>query len=268
MSKLAENIVRELLDDDEFVNDCKNELNEIMKDKKFDFGDLPEVMSLVVLVAEKYDTFNVDKNDIIEVFRLLIVELLKRLNIIEESNPEINKMLESCLKLLVLKVKTKSLWQKMCKCCKCCKPKKEKKEIKIQQPEETQQDINDKIVKELQDVGEIKIKVNESEVSDVPELTDESEVNEPEVNEPEVNESEVNEPEVNESEVNEPEVNDLSEDMSELNEESSLIIEESEVNEESILSVKESEVNEESKESEVNKESKESEVNEEKLENQ
>ncbi len=209
MSKLSENIVRELLDDDIFVNKCKSELNEIMKDKKFDSGDLPEVMSLIVLVTEKYDTFDIDKNDIVEVFRLLIVELLKRLNLIEESNSEIDKMLESCLKLLVLKVKTKSLWQKI---CKCCKPKKE---IKIQQLEETKQDINNKIVKELQDIGEIEIKVNNvSEVNDLSE--DISELNE---------------------------------------EDSLIIsVEESEVNEESILSVEESAVNEENKETIVNEE--------------
>ena len=147
MNKLSENIVRKLLDDDDFVNKCKNELNEIMKDKKFDSSDLPEVMSLIVLVTEKYDTFDIDKNNIVEVFRLLIIELLKKINLIEETNSEIDKMLESCLKLLVLKVKTNTFWQKI---YKCCKPTKETK--KIEKPEE-----KSKILNKLQDDGEFEI---------------------------------------------------------------------------------------------------------------
>ena len=116
MSELAKNIVKKLLDDDNFIKECKKDLDEIMKDKKFDVGDLPEVISLVTLVTTKYDAFVVDKNNIVEVFRLLIVELLKKLNLLEESNNEIDKMLEACLNLLVLKVKSRSLWSKLRSC--------------------------------------------------------------------------------------------------------------------------------------------------------
>ena len=42
MSNFAEIIVKELLDDEYFVNDCKKELNEIMKDGKFDTNDLSQ----------------------------------------------------------------------------------------------------------------------------------------------------------------------------------------------------------------------------------
>jgi|TARA_B100001093_G_scaffold326332_2_gene311335 hypothetical protein len=129
MSELIEKIVKELLDDNEFVESCKTEIQEIMKDGKFDFKDMPEVIALVVLVYEKYDKLHVEQKDLIEVFRLLIVELLKKLNFMQESNDEINKMLESCLTLLVLQVKTKSFWTTyfgwcFCACCKkskCCK---------------------------------------------------------------------------------------------------------------------------------------------------
>lgn len=126
MSELVTSIVNTLIDDETFVNDCKTELTEIMKDGKFDFKDMPEVIALVVLVYEKYDELHVDEKDIIDVFRLLIVELLKKLNFIQESNDEINKMIESCLKLLSIQVKSKSFWKKyfgwcVCKCCVKCK---------------------------------------------------------------------------------------------------------------------------------------------------
>ena len=44
---LIAKIVTELLDDVNFVQDCK-ELKEIMKDGKFDFNDMPQVVTLVV----------------------------------------------------------------------------------------------------------------------------------------------------------------------------------------------------------------------------
>ena len=121
---LIEDVVKTLLDDDKFVADCKTELTEIMKDGKFDFKDMPEVISLVVIVYDKYGELHVDEKDVVEVFRLLIVGLLKKLGWLEESNLEIEKMLESCLTLLALNVKSKSFWKKyfgwcICKCCKC-----------------------------------------------------------------------------------------------------------------------------------------------------
>lgn len=123
MSELAKKIVKELLDNNEFVDSFHHELKVILKDKKFDEKDMPSVMSLVVLILENNESFQIDEKDIIEVFRLLIIELLKKLDLLEESNDEINKMIETCLKLLTMKVKTKSFWKKyfgwcICKCCK------------------------------------------------------------------------------------------------------------------------------------------------------
>lgn len=127
MSKLPEEIVRELLDDNSFVDECKQDLSSIMKDNKFDANDMPEVLSLVVLIVQKYETFDVDEKDIAEVLRILIIELFKKLNLLEGAKPELEKMLDACLKLIVLKVKSKTFWSKIgkllkkckCACCKC-----------------------------------------------------------------------------------------------------------------------------------------------------
>lgn len=127
MSKLPEQIVIELLDDNKFVDECKQDLSEIMKDGRFDANDMPEILSLVVLILHKYDTFDVDEKDIAEVLRILIIELLKEVDLLDEAKPELEKMLDACLKLVVLKVKSKSFWNKVgkllkkckCACCKC-----------------------------------------------------------------------------------------------------------------------------------------------------
>ena len=111
MSKLAEQIVKELLDNDKFVNECKENLLEILKDKKFDSSDMPEVISLVVLLVENYDSFYVNEEDVSEVLKLLIMELIKKLKLTEDVSEEIEKMLDACLKLVVLKVKSKKVKQ-------------------------------------------------------------------------------------------------------------------------------------------------------------
>ena len=109
MSKLPEEIVRELLDDDGFVDECKKNLLEIMEDKKFDTNDMPEVLSLVVLVLERYDSFDINENDVSEVLKMLVMELIKKLKLTDDVSDEVEKMLDACLKLVVLKVKSKKV---------------------------------------------------------------------------------------------------------------------------------------------------------------
>ena len=125
---LIAKIVTELLDDVNFVQDCEKELKEIMKDEKFDFNDMPQVVTLVVLVYEKYDNLHVEKKDVADVFKLLIVELLKKMGwVTEEKKEQIEKMVESCITLLMLNINTQTIWKKMTSCfkkidcikCKC-----------------------------------------------------------------------------------------------------------------------------------------------------
>ena len=123
MIELTEKIVRELLDNEEFVNKCKENLLEILEDKKFNANDVPELINLVVLILEEYDNFEIDEKDIAEVLRVIIVELLQKFNLLDEAKPDLEKMLDSCLKLVVLKVKSKTFWNKVIsffKKCKCC----------------------------------------------------------------------------------------------------------------------------------------------------
>ena len=124
---LIAKIVSELLDDDTFVKDCEKELKEIMKDGKFDFNDMPQIVTLVVLVYEKYDNLHVEEKDVADVFKLLIIELLKKMGwVTEEKKEQIEKMVESCITLLMLNINTQTIWKKMTSCfkkmdCRKCK---------------------------------------------------------------------------------------------------------------------------------------------------
>ena len=124
---LIAKIVSELLNDVNFVEDCEKELKEIMKDGKFDFNDMPQVVTLVVLVYEKYDNLHVEKKDVADVFKLLIIELLNKMGwVTEEKKEQIEKMVESCITLLMLNINTQTIWKKMTSCfkkidCRKCK---------------------------------------------------------------------------------------------------------------------------------------------------
>ena len=113
MSELAKNIVSTLLGDDNFVSQCSESLKEILEDKKFDSSDLPEVLNLVVLIMDKSDNVEIKEENIEEVFKTLVIELLKKLDVFDEPSEQVNKMIDSCIKLLKSKVKTSTFFSKV-----------------------------------------------------------------------------------------------------------------------------------------------------------
>lgn len=122
MNPLVRQIVDKLLDDTEFITQCEEKLNEIMEDKKFDFKDTPHVISLVVLVVDKYDDIKIKKENVVETFKVLTMELLKRVDALDDCQEQIEAMLDSCLQLLVMKVNTGSIINSIKN--KCCPKKK------------------------------------------------------------------------------------------------------------------------------------------------
>ena len=114
--KIIEDIVAELLDDDEFVYDCRIQIEEIVKDNKIDYDDIPEILSLVIILSQKYYLFfDITEQDIYEIFSILIIELLKKFKILNRDDPKVNKIIQSSLKLLVLHVKIN---KNRCSCLK------------------------------------------------------------------------------------------------------------------------------------------------------
>lgn len=117
--KIIEKIIQELLDDDAFVYECRKEIEDIFKDQKIDIDDIPEILSLIIIISQKYYLFmNITDDDIYEIFSILIIELFKKFKILQEENdnPKINKIIQSSLKLLVYHVKIK---KSKCSCLWC-----------------------------------------------------------------------------------------------------------------------------------------------------
>lgn len=107
---IIDKIIQELLDDDTFVYECRKKIEDIFEDQKIDIDDIPEILSLIIIICQKHYLFmDISENDIYEIFSILIIELFKRFKIFQEEddNPKICKVIQSSLKLLVYHVKVK-----------------------------------------------------------------------------------------------------------------------------------------------------------------
>lgn len=101
-----EKIVKELLDDDEFVYDCLEQIKKIMEDHEIDMDDIPDIISLVIITCKKYYLFtDISKQDIIEIFTIVILEIFNKYKILNNKNQiKVKHLVESCLKLFISKI--------------------------------------------------------------------------------------------------------------------------------------------------------------------
>lgn len=132
---LIEQCVNILVDDENFINECKNDIMTILKDNKITSNDIPYIIKIVILTFNKSKIIEVDDNDLNLFIKILLVQLFKKLKLDNDLDkiltPEINNMIDICVDLLRVKLITasnstfKSLKKMFSKCIKsdCCKSK-------------------------------------------------------------------------------------------------------------------------------------------------
>ena len=132
MNNSIDKAVRLLLDDNDFVDNIKSHIIEISKDGKLDFTDTISVVNLVIeLIKNKNLYFDIDKNDISEVFRQIIIEILNEIKFTEilkknsnlsdqEISDKLDEIILKLINLIVSQIKTTSFFKKLCKKIKCC----------------------------------------------------------------------------------------------------------------------------------------------------
>ena len=131
MNKTNQKVLAYLLDDKEFINKVKVRIDKIMEDDKLDISDLVPIISLVIEIVKNKDIFlEIDKKDIAEVFRCLLLSIFEQLEIYKKLKnktglddeiiqKKVDSIIENLLIILVSKVKTMSFFKKICKKCKC-----------------------------------------------------------------------------------------------------------------------------------------------------
>lgn len=134
-NSFIEQCVHVLVDDENFVNECKNDIEKILKDNKITSNDIPYIIKILVLTFKKSKTIDIDDNDLNLFIKILLVELIKKLNLHDDLEkiltPEINNMIDTCVDLLRVQLITtsSSLFKSLKKCFSncmksdCCKSK-------------------------------------------------------------------------------------------------------------------------------------------------
>ena len=120
-NKLIVDIVKEILDNDSFYNECEKSIKEIYADNKITIEDTPLILKILVSVYNNYSTIKIDKKDIKEVFILLFVEILNKLNNKEEDYQPIIELLSHQIDLLLISIESASCWKKIYNFCCCVK---------------------------------------------------------------------------------------------------------------------------------------------------
>lgn len=120
-NKLIVNIVKELLDNESFYNDCETSIKEIYADKQITTEDIPLILKILVSVYNNYSSINVDNQDIKEVFTLLIIEIIKKINNnnnSEEYYQQIITLISPQIDLLLISIESTNCWKKLLCCLK------------------------------------------------------------------------------------------------------------------------------------------------------
>ena len=131
MRKTKNEIITCLLDDDDFINEITLQVNKIMVDDKLDISDLVPIVTLVIeIIKNRKVIFDIDKKDISEVFRCLLLSIFEKLEIYNKIKnktglddviieKKVDLIIENLLTILISKIKTISFLKKIIK-CKCC----------------------------------------------------------------------------------------------------------------------------------------------------
>lgn len=119
-NKLISDIVKTILDNDNFYSSCEDSIKKILADNKINEKDIPIILGLIVKVYNNYKLISIDKKDIKEVFILLFIELIEKLNLDDSLDKEnIILFLEPQIDLLLISIETNvdiGCFKKLC-CC-------------------------------------------------------------------------------------------------------------------------------------------------------
>ena len=120
-NKLISDIVKTILDNDNFYSSCEDSIKKILADNKINEKDIPIILGLIVKVYNNYKLISIDKKDIKEVFILLFIELIEKLKLDDSLDKEnIILFLEPQIDLLLISIETNvdiGCFKKLCCCC-------------------------------------------------------------------------------------------------------------------------------------------------------
>ena len=119
-NELVNNLAKSIVDNDSFFEKCKKSLNNILKDNIIDSKDIPHILNLLVITFNSDININIDKNKIKDVFILVFVHLIDKLELNKNIDLDnIILLLEPQIDLLLIKINNNKNFK-----FNCCSSKK------------------------------------------------------------------------------------------------------------------------------------------------
>ena len=125
-NKTTEELSQLLVDNPKFLETVEKDIEEIKKDGKLDFQDVPTLVNLVVTCYNELDDFHVSVSELPELLFTVAKIILEKYDLVPEGNVEqFESLVKSAVKLVLLVPSVKkccsSLTRRLNKFVKCLK---------------------------------------------------------------------------------------------------------------------------------------------------
>ena len=91
-NKIINDAVELIIADKTFLNKCETNFNKIFEDGKIDGDDIPLIISLVLMIYKNHTKIKINKNNLKNVFILLIFTLIDKFKGESPIDTDINKL--------------------------------------------------------------------------------------------------------------------------------------------------------------------------------
>ena len=123
-NKTTEELSQLLVDNPKFLTTIEQDIEEIKKDGKLDFQDVPNLVNLVVTCYNELDDFHVSVSELPDLLFTVAKIILEKYDLVPEGNAEqFESLVKSAVKLVLLVPSVKkccsSLTRRLNKCVKC-----------------------------------------------------------------------------------------------------------------------------------------------------
>ena len=109
-----------LSSNNEFIKKIDTSIESITKDGKLDSSDIPEFVFIITESYNMCNTLKINQNDLPVFIKMVINDIIKKKNLINEnSKQEVDKLIDSALKLVMIQPRIQQSIESCFKCLEC-----------------------------------------------------------------------------------------------------------------------------------------------------
>ena len=122
MSSPIDKAISTLCSDENFLNDAKESIKDILSDGKIDISDIPELILLVVNTYNNRGDISLTYNELPDLIHGVTQHFLDQENLIpEDKKDDFEKIMKAAIKLVLVQPKIKNCCKKTFGCLPCFK---------------------------------------------------------------------------------------------------------------------------------------------------